>query len=261
MATDQLSIFDLTGKTAIVTGAANGIGESSATAMAGAGATVVCADINVDRLAQAVDKIVASGLKAVAIRCDVTDEDSVAELIERCERDVGPLDIMMNNAGTLDATPSLVHEADSADWQRVLGLNLTAVFFGCRAALKVMYERKSGRIINTASTFGLLGPSQLAPLSGYAASKGGVVNLTRELALQYAPHGININAIAPGPFHTGLAGIYEIPDIYNRFVALTPMGRVAQVEEIRGTVLYLASQASSFVTGSILTVDGGWTAQ
>ncbi|MEX3969611.1 SDR family NAD(P)-dependent oxidoreductase [Paraburkholderia caribensis] len=264
MNTNTLSgqlMFDLSGKTAVVTGAAAGIGAASAKALASAGAAVCCADIDMQKLEQIVSEIREAGGTAVATRCNVADEVSVATLIACAEKKHGPLDVMVNNAGTLDSQATMGHEADTADWKRVLSVNLDGVFFGSREALKVMYPRKSGRIINIASAFGLVGTSSVAPLTCYPASKGAVVNLTRELSLQYARHGININAICPGPVHTGLAGVYEIKDLYDRFVECTPMGRVATTDEIKGTIVYLASPASSFVTGIALPVDGGWTAQ
>jgi NAD(P)-dependent dehydrogenase (short-subunit alcohol dehydrogenase family) len=261
MNTTGLSMFNLEGKTAIVTGAGGGIGGACAEALAGAGAAVCCADLDFDAAKLTVERIRGAGGKAMAAQCNVADEASIATLIRLAEEENGPLDIMVNNAGTTDAAPSLLHDASTEDWNRVMSVNLNGVFFGAREALKVMFPRKSGRIINIASVLGMVGSSTVAPLSAYNASKGAVINLTRELGLQYAPHGITINSICPGPIHTRLGGVYEVPEIYALFVAQTPMGRVGDVKELKGSVIYLASEASSFVTGSNLVVDGGWIAR
>jgi NAD(P)-dependent dehydrogenase (short-subunit alcohol dehydrogenase family) len=260
MSAPDLSLFDLTGKTAVVTGAASGIGAATALALARAGAAVCCADIDVDRLKDTVEAIGAGGGEAVASECDVSDHAAVAALVAFAEGTLGPLDIMVNNAGIADAAPAPIHEADTADWHRVLAVNLDGIFFGCREALKVMFPRKRGRIINTASVWGFVGSSPVAPMHAYNASKGGVLNLTRELALQYAEHGITVNAVCPGPVHTRINGVYDVPEIKALFVAHTPMNRVAAPEEMTGGYVFLASDASSFMTGSALSIDGGWTA-
>ena len=260
MSAPDLSMFDLTGKTAIVTGAASGIGAATALAYAAAGAAVCCADIDVDRLKMTAEAIAEIGGQAVTIDCDVSDEAAVEALVAFSEDSLGPLDIMVNNAGTADANPVPIHEAGSADWHRVISINLDSIFYGCREAHKVMFPRKRGRIINTASVWGFVGSSTVAPMHAYNASKGGVVNLTRELGLQYAEHGITVNAVCPGPVHTRINGVYDVPEIKALFVAQTPMNRVARPEEMTGGYVFLASDASSFMTGAALSIDGGWTA-
>jgi NAD(P)-dependent dehydrogenase (short-subunit alcohol dehydrogenase family) len=255
-------MFELTGRTAIVTGAASGIGAACAEALAAAGANVVCSDIDVERLDEVVSGIKKAGGKAIPVRCDVSDEKSVAALVQTAESKLGPLEIIVNNAGITDKEPVMTHDALTDDWNRVVSVNLNGVFFGCREALKVMMPRQRGRIVNIASMWGLAGASSIAPLPAYNATKGAVVNLTRELGLQYAPHGITVNAVCPGFFHTRIAdGLYDNQEMYDAMQALTPMNRIANTDEVKGTIVYLASDASSFVTGSMLVIDGGVTAK
>jgi NAD(P)-dependent dehydrogenase (short-subunit alcohol dehydrogenase family) len=262
MAEIRFPMFELTGRTAIVTGAASGIGTACAEALAAAGANVVCSDIDEERLKRVVLSLKQSGSKAIGIRCDVSDEKSVASLVRDAECKSGPLEIIVNNAGVTDNEPRMGHDALTDDWNRVVSVNLNGVFFGCREALKVMMPRKRGRVVNIASMWGLTGAATVAPLPGYTATKGAVVNLTRELGLQYAPHGITINAVCPGHFHTRIGdGLYENPEMYDAMKSTIPMQRIADVEELKGTIIYLSSDASSFVTGSMLVIDGGTTAK
>ena len=257
-----LEMFDLTGKVSVVTGAGNGLGYQIAEAMAEAGSDVVCADIDVERNEAAAARVRAIGRKALTVRCDVTREADVAALFKLADSTFGRVDIAFANAGIADAVPQPLHDYPTDNWNAVLAVNLQGVFYTDREALKIMVRQGSGKVINVASMWGLAGASSVAPLPAYNAAKGAVVNLTRELALQYATHNIQINAICPGFFRTRLAdGKYDDPDFVAAVTAFTPMSRVADASEIKGTALYLASGASSFTTGLMLVADGGCMAK
>jgi gluconate 5-dehydrogenase len=249
MSTD---IFDLTGKAALVTGAASGLGREMATALVDAGAQVLCFDLDGATLAAT---CAALGSRAVAMEGDVTDAIRVSAAVELAVSRFGALDIVVANAGVSDPTAQLFHEAPEDDWTRVIDVNLGGLAHLNRAALRQMMQQGSGKVINVASMWGIAGPAGLFARPAYAASKGAVVNLTRELGLEYAPHGIQVNALCPGFFRTETrprdAAHAKIMEDY------TPMGRIADASEIKGSVLYLASSASDFVTGTTLVVDGG----
>jgi NAD(P)-dependent dehydrogenase (short-subunit alcohol dehydrogenase family) len=257
-----LKMFDLTGKVAVITGAGSGLGWQFAEAMAEAGASVVCADMDADRAEASAGHVREVGARAVALRCDVTREDEVCALFEAAAREFGSVDITFANAGIGDLQPRLLHEVPTAEWDKVIAVNLQGVFYTCREALKLMFPRRRGKIINTASMWGLAGSSSVFPIPAYTASKGAVVNLTRELALQYAPHNIQVNAICPGFFRTRISdGAFDDNGFVEIVSAFTPMGRVAEADEIKGTALYLASDASNFTTGLMLVTDGGCMAK
>jgi NAD(P)-dependent dehydrogenase (short-subunit alcohol dehydrogenase family) len=257
-----LKMFDLTGKIAVITGAGSGLGFQFAEAMAEAGAHVVCADMNQDNAHKTASHAETLGVQAVPVHCDVTDETQVAALFDSAVEKFGTVDIAFANAGIGDPTPLLLHEYPTENWDKVVAVNMAGVFYTNREALKVMFPKKRGKIINTASMWGLAGPSSVFPIPAYAATKGAVVNLTRELALQYAPHNIQINAICPGFFRTRISdGAFDDNGFVETISAFTPMGRVAEASEIKGTALYLASDASSFTTGLMLVTDGGCMAK
>jgi NAD(P)-dependent dehydrogenase (short-subunit alcohol dehydrogenase family) len=257
-----LKMFDLTGKIAVITGAGSGLGFQFAEAMAEAGAHVVCADMNQDNAHNTASHVESLGVQALPVHCDVTDEAQVATLFDSAVRKFGTVDIAFANAGIGDPTPMLLHEYPTENWEKVVAVNMAGVFYTNREALKVMFPNKRGKIINTASMWGLAGPSSVFPIPAYAATKGAVVNLTRELALQYAPHNIQINAICPGFFRTRISdGAFDDNGFVETVSAFTPMGRVAEAAEIKGTALYLASDASSFTTGLMLVTDGGCMAK
>lgn len=257
---DVLEQFALDGRVALVTGAASGLGAQYAAAMAEAGADVACVDIDEAGLAETVDVVESHGRRAAALRCDVSDEQQVADTVAAAVDRLGRLDIVFNNAGVADAEPLLVHEYDTPEWRRVLGINLDGVFFVARETLKVMVPQHSGKQIITASMWGLTGSSSLFPAPAYVAAKGAVVNLTRELGLEYAQHGIQVNAICPGFFRTRLGDFHD-ETVLGAMTDFTPMGRIAEAEEIKGPALFLASSASDFMTGQTLVVDGGCMAK
>jgi NAD(P)-dependent dehydrogenase (short-subunit alcohol dehydrogenase family) len=251
-------VFSLAGKVAVVTGAGSGLGRAISEALFDAGAKVVCADMNAAALDQTVARLKNSKDKVAAVACDVTKPKQVAKMIAVAQQRFKRLDILVNNAGISQKQPGRVHEMAVADWNRVLAVNLQGVFNCSREALRIMVEQQSGKIINIASIWGMVGSSSVKPLPAYNASKGAVVNLTREMGLEYAPLGINVNAICPGFFSTRLAnGAYDSPDFVNALSKITPAGRVASANEIKGAAIFLASRASDYMCGQTLVLDGG----
>ncbi len=251
--------FDMRGQVAIVTGAGSGLGVIFSEALAGAGASVVCADIHLRDVEKTASSLVASGHKAIACEADVTYENAVVRLIQTAIDEFGRLDVLVNNAGVATAGPPEEHSL--TDWQRVINVNLTGVFLCAREAAKVMIrEGHGGSIVNIASILGAVA-SEPVSASAYAASKGGVVNLTRDLAVHWAPFGIRVNAIGPAYFPSAMTKDFlEVPEIMSEVVRRTPMGRIGRPEELMGPIVFLASDASAYVTGQTLYVDGGWTA-
>jgi NAD(P)-dependent dehydrogenase (short-subunit alcohol dehydrogenase family) len=252
------SLFDLTGRTALITGAAGGLGTVFAHALAGAGAAVALVGRRPEPLARlAADVAATSGRRAVALAADVTDEAAVYALVGAATAALGPVDILVNSAGINIRRPGV--DYDLADWQRVLQVNLTGPFLCARAFAPAMLARGWGRVINVSSMLGQVG---LAERSAYTATKGGLLNLSRTLALEWAGRGVTVNTLAPGPFMTELnRPLLNNPAAYQAFVDRIPLGRWGEPDELAGPILFLASPASSFMTGAVLTVDGGWTAQ
>ncbi|GAB4362740.1 MAG: SDR family oxidoreductase [Oricola sp.] len=252
-------IFSVSGKTAFVTGAGSGLGRVFAEAMAENGAHVVCFDIDEKGLAETVARLNALGAQVMDFVGDVADRIAVDRAVAETVESFGQLDIAFANAGIADPEPALLHRYKDANWKRVVDVNLNGIFHTDRAVLGQMMEQGSGKVINIASMWGLAGASSVFPIPAYNATKGAVVNLTRELGLQYAPHNIQVNAICPGFFHTNIGPHDE--QTLKLFTDFTPMGRIAKAEEIKGTALYLASSASDFVTGTTLVIDGGCMAK
>jgi NAD(P)-dependent dehydrogenase (short-subunit alcohol dehydrogenase family) len=252
-------LFDLTGKVAIVTGGGTGLGVAFALALAEAGADVVCAGRRRDPLDKTVEQIQAIGRRALAIETDVTDESSVTAMTKRTVDHFGRLDILVNNAGVAAGGPP--EEMSLADWQRVIDVNMTGVFLCSREAARLMIAANhGGQIINIASILGAAA-SMPGPASAYAASKGGVINLTRDLAVHWASKGIRVNAIGPAYFPSEMtSGALDVPETVTAIEQRTPLGRLGQLEELKGVVVFLASDASSYVTGQTIFVDGGWMA-
>lgn len=240
--------FDLTGRRALVTGGGQGVGEGIVRALAAHGALVVVNDLHADRAAAVADTVPGATVAAF----DVTDGEAVAEGVAA----VGPVDILVNNAGVNIRGP--VEELGEADWDAVVDTNMKAPFLCSRAIGVGMCARGWGRVVNLGS---ILSTVSLAGRAPYCASKAGVLGLTRVLALEWARHGVTVNAICPGPFGTDMnLPLRDDPAKYQAFVEKIPLGRWGELHEIAGAAVFLASDAASFVTGSALYVDGGWTA-
>ncbi|HYF41796.1 MAG TPA: SDR family oxidoreductase [Ramlibacter sp.] len=251
-----LQAFRLDGQVAAITGGARGIGLATARLMASAGAHVVLLDKDGAAAAEAAREL---GPSASADTLDVASEAQVTAAFERLVERHGRLDILVNNAGMALRRPTV--ELALADWQRVIDVNLTGVFLCAQAAGRRMLAQGSGAIVNVASIFGLSGGG-LYPNISYQSSKGAVVNLTRALAVEWAPHGLRVNAVAPTWVDTEfIAALKSQPSLIDRIKSVTPLQRLAQPEEVAHAILYLASPAAAMVTGHVLPVDGGFLAQ
>jgi NAD(P)-dependent dehydrogenase (short-subunit alcohol dehydrogenase family) len=261
-------LFNLEGKVALVTGAALGLGRSFARTLAEAGADVAIADINKDRLNETEGILRKTDRKILKIVADVSEPSHVARMVDETVSNLGQLDIAVNNAGIVHK-PYRFHETPLEEWHRLMAINMTGVFVCMQKEIELMIKGQSGVIINIASILGLRGLApEFMPRVSYVAAKHAVIGLTKQAALEYAGDGIRVNAIAPGWFEgteiarERLAGVNEeyFKERTQKILEATPMKRRGQVQELIGLLLYLASDASSFVTGQTFTVDGGWTA-
>lgn len=250
-------LFRLEGKTAIVTGGSQGLGKQMACALAEYGANLVIAARKLERCEKAAAEISEMyGVKVVPLACDVSREEDIVAMVNRTREVFGRLDILVNNAGvTWGATAG---EYPAAKWRQVLDVNLTGSFIAAREAFQVMKGQGAGKIINLASVMGKVGAKEeVMDAVAYNASKGGIINLTRDLAVKWAPYGINVNAISPGWFPTHMAEkVIEMRR--DLFLNMIPAGRFGNEEDLKGAVVYLASGASDYVYGQVLSVDGGW---
>lgn len=244
-------------KTAWVTGAGKGLGRAIAVALAQAGATVAVTSRTASDLERLESELAADGGKVLVVPGAVDDSDAVRDMVERITQWTGRLDAVVNCAG-ISPHFTRSEKVTDRDWRQVVDVNLHGTFYCCREAGKVMLEQRSGSIVNVSSVHASTGFERIA---AYAASKGGVEALTRALAVEWADRGVRVNTLAPGYFHTDLSSGLLDSRWGERIVANTPMGRVGDADELGGAAVFLASDASRYVTGTTLTVDGGWTAR
>jgi gluconate 5-dehydrogenase len=254
-----MELFDLSGRTAIVTGGGSGIGRQMATGLAEAGANVVLCARKPERCEEVAAELERDlGVRAAGMRCDVRDPGQVQEVVDATRSGFGRIDILVNNAGTSWGAAPEDHPLEG--WQKVIDVNLTGVFLFAQAVGRVMIDQGGGKIVNVASVAAFGGaPPELVNAVAYNASKGGVVSFTRDLATKWARHGINVNAVAPGWFPSDMNRVLldAQPDAYLEHI---PLRRFGGPDDLKGAVVFLASRASDFVTGQVVVVDGGQSA-
>ncbi|EOR94758.1 2-deoxy-D-gluconate 3-dehydrogenase [Arcticibacter svalbardensis MN12-7] len=250
----SLSLFDLTGKRALVTGATHGLGMSMAVGLANAGAQIIINDISQEKLDSAIKEYAVLGIAIKGYLFDVTDEAAVIANVAKIEAEVGPIDILINNAGIIKRTP--VIDMEVADWELVLKIDLTGPFIMAKHVGRNMIERRAGKIINMCSMMSEVGRNTV---SAYAAAKGGLKMLTKNLATEWAGFNIQVNGIGPGYFATSQTAPIRVDGHpFNDFIiSRTPAARWGKTDDLQGAAIFLSSQASDFVNGHILYVDGG----
>ncbi|MCC5938602.1 MAG: glucose 1-dehydrogenase [Lunatimonas sp.] len=253
-----IKLFDLTGKTAIITGGSKGLGLAMAEGLASAGANILIANRNAEEGRKAAEQVAANyTVKASSFSVDVTDESQTAAMAEEAMNTFGRIDILINSAGI--NIRGAIDELTLEQFDEVMRINVTGTWLCCKAVTPYMKSQKSGKIINLASTLGLVGLANRTP---YTSSKGAVVQMTRALGLELAPFRINVNGICPGPFLTEMnLPIAHTEEAKSFIVGATALARWGELKEIQGAALFLASEAASYMVGSMVTVDGGWTAK
>ncbi len=251
------NLFDLSGRVAVVTGASSGLGVQMAKALAHQGADIAILARRKEKLDKVAEEIRSIGVKCIPVQCDVTDTASVVSAASAVKAEFGKVDILVNNAGSGGVGPA--EEMTDDDWSHTIKVDLDGVFKVAREFGKLMIENKYGRIINISSMYGIVGNMAL-PTAAYHAAKGGVNNLTRALAAEWAKHNITVNSLCPGYFATELTEESINTEFFTNYMKSTvPVGRYGAEGELDSTVVYLASDYSSYVTGVILPVDGGYT--
>jgi 2-deoxy-D-gluconate 3-dehydrogenase len=246
-------MFDLSGEVAVVTGGNGGIGRGIALGLAQAGASVAILARNEEKNRAVLEELGLIGVPAMATQLDVTRRDDLAPAMAEVERDLGPVSILVNNAGIAIMRSALKFKAE--DWDRVIETNLNSCFFLSQIAARSMVARKHGKIINIASEYSLFGSPAVIP---YAASKGALVQTTKSMAIELAPHNVQVNALVPGWIETDMTAPAQSGPMFDEIIMRTPAGRFGRPEEMAGAAIFLASHASDFVTGSIVYVDGGY---
>lgn len=255
MEVDEL--FNIKGNVAIVTGASSGLGQLFAETLASKGANIAICARRQDRLESFSKQLEAKyKIQVFYMALDVNDEAKVKEFVAKTYEKFNRIDILVNNAGIGTEGPST--EVSKEEWQTVINTNLVSVFILAREAAKYMIKQKSGKIINIASIYGLV--ADIFPVSSYHAAKGGVINLTRALAVEWAQNGVNVNAIAPGYFPSEMTeAFFKDEKTLTYLKSKAPMGRIGNLDDLKGTLMLLSSHASDFITGQTIFVDGGWT--
>lgn len=248
-------LFDLTGKTAIITGGGRGLGEQMAEGLAEAAANIVLCSRKKEACQQVADRLATMGVKTLALACDISQPEDIKNVVHQTIETFGRIDILINNSGATWGAP--VEEMPLEAWQKVMNINVTGTFLMSQEAGKQMIKQKAGKIINIASIAGLGGTDpQYMDTIGYNTSKGAVITFTKDLAVKWGQHNIQVNAIAPGFFPTKMSGaIMEQGKDY--FLSQTPLKRFGSESDLKGAAVFLASAASNYITGDILTVDGG----
>ncbi len=255
--TNAKQLFDLSGRVAIVTGGSVGLGRQMAEGLAEMGANLVLCARKKERCVEAAAELQKLGVQVLALACDVKNPASIQEVADDTVKHFGRIDILINNAGTSWGAP--VESMTLEQWNKVIETNLTGTFLFSQAVGKVMIAQKHGKIINIASVAGLRGSSPMLSAIGYSSSKGGVIIFTKDLAHKWGMHNIQVNAIAPGWFPTDMSG-KVIERNEKALLAGVPLGRFGGAHDLKGAAIFLASDASDFVTGHILVVDGGQSA-
>lgn len=249
------ALFDLNGRVAVVTGGNGGIGRGIALGLAEAGAAVAVLGRNDEKNQRVLSELKTIGVPSIAVRVDVTDRAGLEPALNRVHSDLGGIDILVNNAGNVSLSGGVLQERPE-DWDNVIETQLNAVFLLSKVAARSMLTKRAGKIINIASMYSFFG-SALVP--SYSAAKGGIVQLTKSMAIELAPHNIQVNAIAPGWIETDMTAPVRTTPMNDEILSRTPAGRWGQPEEVAGTAVYLASRASDFVTGATIRVDGGYS--
>jgi len=250
--------FAIKGQTAIVTGASSGLGVTFAETLAERGVNLVIAARRYERLVKVAEDLSSKyDIKVIPIKTDVSQEEQVINMVKTAIEKFGSLEILVNNAGIASLSPSV--DMSLEEWKKVIDVNLTGVFLCARTAASEMIKKKYGKIVNIASIYGAVG--DIFPAAPYYASKGAVINLTRAMAIEWAPYKINVNAIAPGFFPSEMtASIFQDEEAMKHILSRTPLGRTGEPLDLKAALIYLASPASNYVTGQTIFVDGGWTA-
>jgi 2-deoxy-D-gluconate 3-dehydrogenase len=246
--------FDLTGRVAVVTGGNGGIGRGIALGLGAAGAKVAVLGRNEVKNQRVLSELKALGIPSIAVSLDVTNRPDLEPALGKVESELGGIDVLVNNAGNVSLSGGVLNET-AEDWDNVIETQLNAVFLLSKLAAKSMMSRKAGKIINIGSMYSFFG-SGLIP--SYSAAKGAIVQLTKSMAIELAPHNIQVNAIAPGWIETDMTAPVKSMPLNAEILSRTPAGRWGQPEEVAGAAVFLASRASDFVTGAIIPVDGGY---